>query len=202
MKTTPKNNAVRRLAGTGLPWFSLLSLALVAPLLADDATPQKDHALFAGATVQVEDGPGFFEIVGVRGYTVSLQADGKLLSIRRDEIRNLRIGRSLKLTDVIARIDKMSVTPTTSGPIPDRFADMHMQMLMNNMAADAADGIGSATASYEAAQSAANAAYVSTNAHNSSGAPPPPAPQADPTALNAASANYISVQSMTDSFNN
>src|SRR5580692_926428 len=128
MKTTPKNNAVRQLAGTCLPWFSLLSLALVAPLLADDVPPLKDHALFAGATVQVEDGSGFYEIVGVNGYSVSLQADGKLLHVRRDEIRSFRIGRSLKLTDVVARIDKLIVAPTRVGPNVDRFADMHMQM--------------------------------------------------------------------------
>src|SRR5580698_8125486 len=157
MKTTPKNNAVRRLAGTGLPWFSLLSLALVAPLLADDATPQKDHALFAGATVQVEDGPGFFEIVGVEGYSVSLQADGKLLGIRRDAIRNVRIGRSLKLTDVIAQIDKMVVTPTRVGPRADRFADMHMQMLVSDMAADSTAEMGSAASNFASTQGVANA---------------------------------------------
>src|ERR1700722_9762327 len=151
MKTIPKNNAAPRLAGTRLPWFSLLSLALVAPLLADDTAPQKDHALFAGATVQVEDGPGFFEIVGVEGYSVSLQADGKLLRIRRDAIRNVRIGRSLKLTDVVARIDKMTATPTRVGPHADRFADMHMQVLMNYMAEDASAGMGSAASNFAAA---------------------------------------------------
>ena len=199
MKTIPKNNASPRFAGTALPLFSLLSLALVAPLLADDTTPRKDHALFAGATVQVEDGPDFFEIVGVQGYSVSLLSDGKLLRVRRDEIHNVRIGRSLKLTDVVARIDKMIVTPTHVGPTADRFADMHMQMLMSDMAADASDGVGAAATNYEAAQGAATAAYASSYSHNNSPVPPA-APQADPTAFNAALGNYTSVESTVDSF--
>jgi hypothetical protein len=200
MKTIPKNDTAPRLAGTRLPWLSVLSLALVAPILADDTAPQKDHALFAGATVQVEDGSGFFEIVGVEGYSIALQADGKLIHIRRDKIRNVRIGRSLKLTDVIARIDRMTVTPIRVGPQADRFADMHMQMLMNDMAADATAGIGTAASNFAAAQGIANATYASTYSHNESGVAPPPVPQADPTALNAASANYLSNQSMVDSF--
>src|SRR5580658_5468102 len=117
MKTNPKNETAPQTAGVGLTWLSLLSLALVVPLHADDAAPQKDHALFAGAIVQVDDGQGFSEIVGVKGYEISLLADGKLVHVRRDEIRNLRIGRSLKLTDVIARIDKMTETPSYSGAI-------------------------------------------------------------------------------------
>jgi hypothetical protein len=200
MKTIQKNESSPRLAGAGLPWLSLLSLALAAPLLADDAAPPKDHALFAGATVQVEDGSGFFDIAGVEGYSVSFQADGKLRHIRRDEIRNVRVGRSLKLTDVVARIDKMIVTPTHVGPRADRFADMHMQLLMNDMAADATAGMGTAAANYAAAQGIQNAAYASSYSHNGSGAPPVPVPQADPTALNAASAGYVSNQSMVDSF--
>jgi hypothetical protein len=200
MKTIPKNEITPRPAAAGLPWLCLLSLVLVAPLHAGDTAPQKDHALFAGANVQVEDGPGFFEIVGVKGYSVSLLADGKLLSLRRDEVHNLRIGRSLKLTDVIARIDKMTVTPTSIGSSADRFADMHMQMLMNDMAEDAAETMGSATAAYEVAQSANNAAYASTYAGSSSGGPPPAVPQADPTIFNAAMGNYLTAQSMADSF--
>jgi len=199
MKTIPKNNAASRPAGTRLPWFSLLSLALVAPLLADDNAPKKDHALFAGATVLVKDGPGYFEIAGVEGYSVSLQADGKLLRIRRDEIRDFRIGRSLKLTDVVARIDKMIATPTRVGPLADRFADMHMQMLVSDMAADSAVGMSVATADFAAAQGLASATYASSYSHNNSGAPPA-VPQADATALNAASGRAYSTQSTSDSF--
>lgn len=200
MKTIPKNNAAPRLAGTCLPWFSLLSLALVAPLRADDTAPQKDHALFAGATVQVEDGQSFFEIVGVEGYSVSLLADGKLLHIRRDAIRNVRIGRSLKLTDVVARIDKMISTPTRVGPNADRFADMHMQTLLSNLAADSSSGVGNAASNFAAAGGTAAATYASTNSLNASGGFIPPAPKVDPTALNAASANYFAVQSTSESF--
>ena len=200
MKTIPKNETTPRPASAGLLWLSLLSLALVAPLHADEIAPQKDHALFAGATVQVEDGSGFFEIVGVKGYSVSLQADGKLLSIRRDEIRNVRIGRSLKLTDVIARVDKVIATPIRVGPNVDRFADIHMQALLSNVAADVADGVGNATSNFAVAQAMATTAYVTSYSHTNSGAPPRPVPQADPTALNAASANYVSSQTMVDSF--
>jgi hypothetical protein len=197
MKTIPKNNAAPRLAGTCLPWFSLLSLALVAPLLADVTPPPKDHALFAGATVEVEDGPGFSEIVGVHDYTVSLLADGKLHRIRRSEIRNVRIGRTLKLTDVIARIDKMSATPTFVGPTPDRFADMHMQVIMSDMATDATTGMSVAGSNFAAAggQAAATAAAASIFTKS-----PVQTPQADPTALNAASNSAYSMQSSADSF--
>jgi hypothetical protein len=199
MKTIPKSETAPRPAAAVLFRISLLSLALAAPLLADDAAPPKDHALFAGATVQAEDGPGFFEIVGVQGYSISLLADGKLLHIRRDEIRNVRVGRSLKLTDVIARIDKMTVTPTFVGATPDRFADMHMQMLLSDMAADATATMGTAVSNFGAAQGAANAAYASSYSHNNSGAPPAVS-QADQTALNAASNSAYSMQSSADSF--
>jgi hypothetical protein len=199
MKTIPKNETAPRPASAGLRCLSLLSLALIVPLHADETAPQKDHALFAGATVEVEDGPAFFEIVGVKGYDVSLLANGKLLHIRRGDIRNVRIGRSLKLTDVIARIDKMTAIPTHVGPHADRFADMHMQMLLSDMADDAGAAVGSATVSYEAAMGAANAAYASSYSHNNSGVTPA-LPQVDPTAMISASANYVSIQSMVDSF--
>jgi hypothetical protein len=197
MKTIPKNNAAPRLAGNGLLLFSLLSLALVAPLHADDTPPQKDHALFAGATVQVEDGPGFFEIAGVEGYSVSLLADGKLLHIRRDEIRNVRIGRTLKLTDVVARIDKMSVTPTRVGPHADRFADMHMQMLVNDMAADAAVGMYYQASSFAAAGGVAAAGAAATSMSTKT---PVQTPPVDPAALMQASNAAYSMQSSADSF--
>jgi hypothetical protein len=199
MKTIPKNETTLRRFGAGLPWLSLLSLALVAPVIADETAPQKDHALFAGATVQVEDGSDFFEIVGVKGYSVSLLANGKLLSMRRDEIRNVRIGRSLKLTDVIARIDKMTVTPTFAGPTADRFADMHMQMLMNDLAADATETMGAAGSNYAAAggQAAATAA-----AESEFSKAPVQTPAVDPTALMAASNAATSMQAAADSFAN
>jgi hypothetical protein len=197
MKTIPKNNSTPRRAGAVLPWFSLLSLALVAPLLADETAPQKDHALFAGATVQVEDGPGFFEIVGVEGYSVSLQADGKLHHIRRDAIRNVRIGTSLKLTDVVARIDKMIVTSTRVGPKADRFADMHMQMLMSDMSADATAALGSAASNYAVAGGQAAAATATESSVTKS---PVQTPQTDPTALMSASNAAYSMQSSADSF--
>jgi hypothetical protein len=196
MKTIPKNNAAPRLAGACLLWFSLLSLALVAPLLADDTAPQKDHALFAGATVQVEDGPGYFEIVGVEGYSVSLLADGKLLRIRRDAIRNVRIGRSLKLTDVVARIDKMTATPTRVGPNVDRFADMHMQMLVNDMAADATVGMNYQASNFAAAGGAAAAETASTSIFTKQ---PIQTPPVDPTALMEATNAAYSMQSLSDS---
>jgi hypothetical protein len=197
MKTIPKNNAAPRLAGTCLPWFSLLSLALVAPLFADDTAPQKDHALFAGATVQVEDGPGFFEIAGVEGYSVSLLADGKLLRMRRDEIRNLRVGRSLKLTDVVARIDKMVATPTRVGPNADRFADMHMQMLVSDMATDAGVGMNYQASSFAAAGGVAAAGAAGTSISTKV---PVQTPPVDPTALMQATNAAYSMQSTADSF--
>jgi hypothetical protein len=196
MKTIPKNENAPRLAGTSLPWFSLLSLALVAPLLADEAPPLKDHALFAGATVQVENGSGFFEIVGVNGYSVSLQADGKLLRVRRDEIRSLRIGRSLKLTDVVARIDKLIVAPTRVGPNVDRFADMHMQMLVTDMAADAAVGMNYQASSFAAAGGVAAAGAAATSISTKV---PVQTPPVDPTALMQASNAAYSMQSLAES---
>jgi hypothetical protein len=191
MKTIPKNKITPRSSTAVLSWLSLLSLALVAPLFADDAAPPKDHALFAGATVKVEDGPGFFDIAGVQGYTVSLQADGKFLHVRRDEVRNVLIGMNLKLTDVIARIDKLVVTPIFVGSRDDRFADMHMQMLMSDLAADSTDNMSATTVGVEvkAAQQAA-AAY-------SSALPPPPV---DYGPIAAASAKDVSMQSSSDSF--
>jgi hypothetical protein len=197
MKTIPKNNAAPRPAGTRLPWFSLLSLALVAPLLADDTPPLKDHALFAGATVLVENGPGFFEIVGVQGYQVSLQADGKLLRVRRDEIRNFRIGRSLKLTDVVARIDKLTVAPTRVGPNVDRFADMHMQMLVTDMATDATVGMNYQASSFAAAGGVAAAQAASQSSFTKQ---PVQTPPVDPTALMEATNAAYSMQSSADSF--
>jgi hypothetical protein len=195
MKTTLKNETAPRSIAAVLSCLSLLALALVAPLLADDTAPPKDHALFAGATVQVEDGPGFFEIIGVHNFSVSLLADGKLLHIRRDQIRQVRVGRSLKLTDVIARVDKMSVTPTSVGPNPDRFADMHMQILMSEMAEDATAGMSTAAANFAAAGGQAAAVEATSFSNSPKQAPPP-----DPRALNSASDSAYSSQSTADSF--
>jgi hypothetical protein len=178
-------------------------LALVAPLLADDAAPPKDHALFAGATVQVEDGPGYFEIAGVRGYFVSLLADGKLHQLRRDRIRNVRVERSLKLTDVIARIDKMVVTPTSVGPHADLFGDMHMQMLMSDMASDAQDSVAEGTARMETLEGN-QAAYAASGSTSPAPSALAAAIAADSVAaqapLNMASNNAVSMQSMVDGF--
>jgi hypothetical protein len=196
MKTIPKSENAPQLAGTCLPWFSLLSLALVAPLLADDGPPLKDHALFAGATVQVENGSSFDEIVGVNGYSVSLQADGKLLRVRRDEIRNFRIGRSLKLTDVVARIDKLTETPIRVGPNVDRFADMHMQMLVTDMATDAGVGMNYAASSFAAAGGVAAAQAASESSFTRQ---PVQTPPVDPTALMQATNAAYSMQSLADS---
>jgi hypothetical protein len=197
MKTIPKIEDAPRPARAGLTWLALISLALAAPLLADDPAPQKDHALFAGATVQVENGSGYSEIVGVEGYSVSLLADGKLLTMRRDKIRNVRIGRSLKLTDVVARIDKTSVTPTRVGPNADRFADMHMQMLMNDMAADSTAGMGAAASGFAAAGGQGAATAASTSMYTK--LPVQTAPT-DATALNAATSTAYSMQSSANSF--
>lgn len=195
MKTIPKSKAAPRLAGAGLPLLAALSLTLVAPLLADEAAPRKDHALFAGATVRVENGPGFYEIVGVKGYSVALLGDGKLLHIRRDAIRNVRIERSLKLTDVIARIDQMTVKATSVGPHADRFADMRMQMLMSDMAVDAQEsmesgGAGIAAFSGQAAAGQATSGQGPTSAQVVAASAP----------YVAASNNEVSLRSAVASF--
>jgi len=203
MKTYPKTRAASRHFGTHLPLLTILSLASVAPLSAADPAPPKDHALFVGATLQVEDGPGFFEIVGAKGDSVSLQADGKLHHIRRDAIRNVRTERSLALSDVVAQIEKMTVTPTYVPSNADRFADMRMQVLMSDMAYVAGRNVGTATGKSLYAESAQDLATSGLNfarpgefPHGSSIA----VPEVDPNAIMKASNSYVTMQSSVDSF--
>jgi hypothetical protein len=180
MKTRRKIESLSRRRRAGLFLFAGVSLALATSMRADTVgagqdpnapivliskrPAPKDHALFVGADVQVEDGHGFSDIVGVDGNWVSLQADGKLLPIRRDAVHNVRIGRTLKLTDVVARIDKMIVTPISvgshgpdepfgpkgaNGRHADLFADMHQEMLMNDIASDTVQPVASGIAVME-----------------------------------------------------
>jgi len=178
-------------------------LAPVAPLLASDSASPKDHALFVGATLQVEDGSGYFEIVGAKGDSVSLLVDGKLHRIRRDAIRNIRIDRSLTLTDIVAQIEKMTVTPTYVPSNADHFADLHMHNLMNDMNADASDNVAIAGAKTLAAQTAADMAASGIN-FAPAGAFPHGSnvvvPNVDPNAINKAVTNYATMHSSTDSF--
>jgi hypothetical protein len=202
MKTYPKLRAASRPAGTCLPLLTLLSLALVAPLLADNSTPRKDHALFVGATLQVEDGPAFFEIVGAKGNSVSLLADGKLHRIRRDAIRNVRIGMTLKLSDVVARIEKMTVTPTFVPSNADRWAAMRMQVLFSDLKFDAGSAV--TAAANNMATAGANLAVGIGNAVHAGVQPSVGQPGQDmaatSNAFSSASRSSISMQASSDSF--
>jgi hypothetical protein len=184
-----------------------------APIVLVSKRPApKDHALFVGADVQVEDGRGFFEIAGADGNWVSLLADGKLLHIRRDTVGDVRIERTLKLTDVVARIDKMIVTPTSvgasaptkpfgpNGSHADLFADLHQQMLMNDLSADATDRQVTAAVNFavnqgeEAAASYATAVGGLGPAGEMKHGSNVPILPVDKAAINKAQDNYVTVQ--------
>lgn len=118
---------------------ALVSLGLVMPRsLAGSAEP-KDHALFVGATLRVEDGKGFFEVVGMSGNSVLLLVDGKLKTLRGDAVGNVQIERKLKLSDVIAQVDHFKVAPTVMDPHADRFARNRRQIFLADLSARGAD---------------------------------------------------------------
>jgi hypothetical protein len=86
-----------------------------------------------GATLQVEDGSKYFELVGAKGSQISLLADGKVHKLRYDAVQNVRVQRELKLSDIIAQIDNLEVTTTRVATNADRFAAMHQQMLLDDI---------------------------------------------------------------------
>lgn len=196
MKTVPKNDATSRPTAAVLTKFGLLSLALLSTLRAAETEAPKDHALFAGATVKVDEGSASSEVVGAQGSSVLLLSDGKVHNINRNEIHSVRVERTLKLTDVIARIDNTSVTPTLVGGHADLFGDMHMQMLMSDMASDAQSEVARGAAAI-ATFSGQTAAWQATDGDIQI---TPEQAVAAETPYNAASRAYVSTQAMVDSF--
>lgn len=153
MRISQKNEAASRRAGTLLPLFALTTLALLTSVGATpDSAPPKDHALFVGANLKVEDGSEFFELVGATGSQISLLADNKVHTMRYDAVKNVRIERTLKLSDVVAQVANLEITPTYVPTNRDRFAAMHQQMLLNDVAGDQSGVLESAESQLDSAQ--------------------------------------------------
>ncbi len=139
MKTTRNPEVAPRRPGTRLPLFVLMPLALVAPLQA--AEPVKDHALFVGATLHVGDTLSSPELVGAEGTRVAVLADGKVTMLPRREVGAVRIEMGLKLSSVVAQIDKLESKPVFLGAGVDRWAAERTQILLESMADQGMDAM-------------------------------------------------------------
>lgn len=106
MNTNNQKIVASRSSGTSLPFFTLLVFTCSTALLLagePEAVP-KDHALFVGASLQVKQDGGLGEVDGVTDDTAWVVMNGQRKSVPLLSLEEVRIQRSLKLSDTIATI--------------------------------------------------------------------------------------------------
>ena len=136
MKTPFRTEAARRPSGTRLPFSALFTLALLAaPLAAEPTEAPKDHALFLGTSLMIENSGRYLELVGATDSSVTVLADGAPRDLPRKAVDAVRIEPALKLSSIVARIDNLKSTTVKADVRGDRWAADRMQILMDSMAA-------------------------------------------------------------------
>lgn len=159
MKTSSSLEAARRRPGTRLPFPALLTLACLAaaPLAAEPAPAPKDHALFVGTNLKIADGDRYLDLVGASADTVTVLADGQPRTLRRKAVGAVRIEPGLKLSSLVAQIDRFETAAIKIAPTGDRWAADRMQILLDSLSAQTTDAM---DANYRQVQEAAGALRV------------------------------------------
>jgi hypothetical protein len=142
MKTYLNRTTVRRAPGTTVLQYALFTLlGLSLPSFAGEPSPApKDHALFVGSSLWVEMDGRSFEVIGASAHDAFVVVDGQRKAVPLDNLGTVRIERSLKLTDVIARIDKFECNEVESTGVTSPEMDQMRQSLIISSMVDYAKG--------------------------------------------------------------
>lgn len=141
MKTNVMTATASRRHSRRRPFLALLQVLVALPVLASPEAdaPPKDHALFVGTTLQIEDSGTYSELVAASRHTLTILADGRVRNIPRHSVAKVRIEPGLRISNVVANIDKLATRVVKADSHGDRWAADRMQILLNSMQAQAYD---------------------------------------------------------------
>lgn len=144
MKTQLNDRAVARRPGARSSWLALSSALLLSVATAAEPPPAeppaapKDHALFVGGTLWVETGGGSQEVIDVNDSEVQVLADGRRERVPVKNLGAVRLVKNLKLSNLVAQIDKFECEPVAGPGEIDPETDQLLQMIAASQMADAA----------------------------------------------------------------